>query len=391
LIKCGSQDYAGSIPWNFRVDVFSILKNLSNGYDPRLDGNSTFGRDFLTQAINSVRGEAVHALVDHAFWAKRHLKLSSGVLEAMPEVQSALEERLDPSHEKALAVHSVFGVQAPSLLQLDTEWFLSVRSRIFPAESGMQDRWLAAWTTYLSWNHANKLVFENLEQEYWRAVNELHLLRKEASENRPVEALGEHLIILYGSGGIPLSGERSLLEAFLSNATPAQRAHVMSYAGRALENTEKVADDVKRRLMEYWESRLDTLQRESKPDEASEELSDFAWWLRSGKLDTSWCLKQVQQLLRDVSKLPETMFFLEDIAKIARDHPMEAVVCLQLIIKRISTDRYLYMDERNVKQILNAAMSSQIPEAVKIAESAQDDLLRSGRFEFRDLTEVRTQ
>ncbi len=72
LIQHGSNDYSYAIPWNLRASVFDLLNHLCTEYDRRLEANS-FGRDFWTQAINSVRGEAAHALIDLAFWIKRHL------------------------------------------------------------------------------------------------------------------------------------------------------------------------------------------------------------------------------------------------------------------------------------------------------------------------------
>jgi hypothetical protein len=48
---------------------------------------------------------------------------------------------------------------------------------------------------------------------------------------------------------------------------------------------------------------------------------------------------------------------------------------------------YVYLDELQVKQILRIALNSQIAEAVKLAQTTQDELLRLGHFEYRDLTE----
>ena len=100
------------MPLESRDKVFSIIKRLCTDDDRRLEGES-FGKDFLTQAINSVRGEAVHALVDHALWIKRHLNLTDHGMTKMPEVQQLLENRLNPSNENSLAVHAVFGLLSP--------------------------------------------------------------------------------------------------------------------------------------------------------------------------------------------------------------------------------------------------------------------------------------
>lgn len=121
-------------------------------------------------------------------------------------------------------------------------------------------------------------------------------------------------------------------------------------------------------------------------EEASEELSDFAWWFRSGKLNTAWCLKQIQCYLDLVPQVNETLFLLEDLAKVAPNYPLEAAACLQKLVNKISNDRYIYLEDEHAKTILRIAITSGIPEAGKTAEITQDSLLRLGRFEYKDLT-----
>ena len=135
LIQHGSQKYDGAIPWALREEVFSLLTPLCRDYDPRIDEGQHFGKDYLTDAINSVRGEAVHALVDHALWIKRHVGITLDAMSSMPEVKALLEERLDAAREKSLAVHGVFGLLTPWLCHLDREWFISVRDLSFQANS----------------------------------------------------------------------------------------------------------------------------------------------------------------------------------------------------------------------------------------------------------------
>jgi hypothetical protein len=151
------------------------------------------------------------------------------------------------------------------------------------------------------------------------------------------------------------------------------------------KNSKDLPKEVGSLLMEYWEHRLTKIRREQKGAESSEELSDFAWWFRSGKLDALWCLKQIQQLLDLVPQVHETYSLLEDLSKVASSHPIEAATCLQKIVGKISKDRYVFLDEKHAKEILRAAMNSNLQEAVKIAELTQDALLRLGRFEYKAL------
>jgi len=387
LFQHGSNEYPDSIPWESREKVFVILKQLCTDYDSRLEGES-FGKDFLTQAINSVRGDAVHALVDHALWIKRHLNLATHGMEKMPEVQQLLENRLNPANEKSLAVHAVFGLLAPWLCHLDADWFANLQSQIFPAEPELSERWFAAWKTFVSWNQPNAQMFKVLKHEYEVAVQRLELLRKdEESHLSAANALGEHLITFYWWKLFPLSGAESLLEKYLTLAKPKERAHVMNYVGRAMENTKDLPKDVEAFIMEYWQHRFETLKQDQNREESSEELSAFAWWFRSGKLDVTWCLKQLKELLAFTPLVHETYFLLEDLAKVAPAYPVETVTCLKLLVGKISRDRYVFLDEKHVKEIMNVAIQSKSQEAVTIAEKAQDELLRLGRFEYKEIVQ----
>ncbi len=121
------------------------------------------------------------------------------------------------------------------------------------------------------------------------------------------------------------------------------------------------------------------------PEESSEELSAFVWWFGSGKLEVSWCLKQLKELLALTPLVHETYSLLKDLAQNAAAYPIEVMTCLKLLVGKISRDKYVFLDEKSVKEILNTALQSKIQEAVEIAGATQDALLRHGRFEYKEL------
>jgi hypothetical protein len=73
------------------------------------------------------------------------------------------------------------------------------------------------------------------------------------------------------------------------------------------------------------------------------------------------------------------------LAKISAQYPLQAAICLKLIVDKISSDRYVFLEARDVRRILNAAVDSKDLEAVAIAEATQDALVRLGRFEYKEL------
>ena len=67
--------------------------------------------------------------------------------------------------------------------------------------------------------------------------------------------LGEHLVVFYWRG---IAG-KSLLNRFFQQATDDQAGAVMEYVGRALMNSEEVAESVCERIRELWCGRLDAI------------------------------------------------------------------------------------------------------------------------------------
>jgi hypothetical protein len=389
LLLHGSTDYQFAIPWDCREQVFGILKTLCTDFDPRLDeagSAGNFERDYLTQAINSVRGEAFQAIIDHAIWIKRHFRRYGNAtpdMSSMPEVQKTLEDRMDPRVESSLAVKAIIGRLTPWLYHLDPPWFARVSSTIFPVEEARREHWTAAWIAYVQYNHPDKLVYAALSGHYERAVALVGSFKQDRFGHDPVDSLGEHLIGLYWAGIIPL--QESLLEKFLAAAEPKQRAHIMHHIGRALDNSAEVPADIAERLMRYWEYRLAIAKASNGREDFSEELSDFVWWFRSGKMDTKWALTQIKEFLSIAATVPETMFLTESLAEAATRYPLESLECLYELLRKRSAERYVYLNEADVKKILMVAATAHDRHIKKVAADTQDLLLRLGRFEYKDL------
>jgi hypothetical protein len=386
LFQHGSYTYPDSIPLEFRDRVFQIIKSLCTEYDNRLD-TQVFGTDFLSHAINSVRGEAIHALIGHALWIKNHLCHEHLAIEKMPEVQLLIEDRLNPDTEKALSVHAVFGLLSPSLNYLDNNWFKKIKPKIFPVENELSDRWFAAWKTFVCWNNPHPVFLDIFKAEYQLAIERLESLREEEkSNNSAVTAMSGHLISFYWWGILSLTDNDSLLQRFIEKANEEELAWIMNYTGHALENTrDLLTQAIEEKVTDYWRFRLEAIKRQQKWEKSSEELSAFMWWFRSKKLSEKWCLEQLKEMLVFTPLEHGTSLVVEELAKISSVYPLDTVLCLYLITKKASADKYIFLNEKDVKSILNNAINSGINEAVKIAEETQDNLLRLGRFEYKNL------
>ena len=98
-----------------------ILQELTEDPDPTPEDEAKFlsqpNSDPHSLSINTIRGDAMHAVVQYALWLRRAFEkavnreaLVAGGFEEMPEVREVLERHLDPATDPSLTTRSVYGV-----------------------------------------------------------------------------------------------------------------------------------------------------------------------------------------------------------------------------------------------------------------------------------------
>src|SRR5262249_23444198 len=135
LFSAGFQ--VNAVPHELRERAWAIVAELTRDPDPaaREDGEA---HEPATRAINTVRGEAMHAVVQYALWVR-------GSSEALPDGRSRLERGFQETQEAAailterlrdpsLAIRSVYGQYFPWLVLLDPVWAKAQEETIFPTD-----------------------------------------------------------------------------------------------------------------------------------------------------------------------------------------------------------------------------------------------------------------
>lgn len=204
------------IPFEFRQNIWDILKPLTEDPQPTPEHEAKYGGDNMdphTLSLNTVRGEAMRALIKYALWVRRHIektddaeeRLARG-FEEMPEVREILNLHLDPEYEPSLAVRAVYGEWLPWLALLDRSWVRENLAKIFPKEEGLHSLYSAAWGTYFL-NQPYDDIFEILKEEYKFAIESIDSGNVyESYLVRPGQRLADHLINLYLRGKLSLQG-----------------------------------------------------------------------------------------------------------------------------------------------------------------------------------------
>src|SRR5262249_50083978 len=160
-------------------------------------------------AINTTRGEAMHAVIYYACWVYRNVERQLGKeqmcqgFDRMPEVREVFDAHLrtDPS----LGVRSVYGRFFSQLLFLDPIWTKKELSTIFPLDSSLRPLFDAAWNTYILFCNPSDDVLNVLEPIYGRAIEQLaDIGNGQSGISEPERHLAAHLGVYYWRGKLKI-------------------------------------------------------------------------------------------------------------------------------------------------------------------------------------------
>ena len=375
--------------------VWSILERLAEDSDPGEGDNESDAprQDPATEAINTVRGTALRAIVLYAHWRageterKNGRKFGGKGLDALPQARGVIERHLDPVHEQSRGVRAVYGQYLPQLAYVDRKWVAEATTRIFPYDGeGAEELRSAAWDTYLLFQNPYDEVFDVLRDEYAKAVERLP--GSEPEENghgeRPQERLAEHLMALYYRGKLALHDP--LVQRFFEISPASIRERAITWLGLVLTNKESDQPSVKviERLRELWNWRL---ERAEKAEEApASELGAFGWWFASGFLGDTWAIHRLLAGLRILPKTDSDHMVLERLAIVASVHSLEALESLACMIEGDERGWVVDVWRDSVKAVIRAARSREDEGLVRTAIRELIGKLASRNYaDFREL------
>jgi hypothetical protein len=373
--------------------VWSILEPLTNDLEPTPQYEARYGgsnMDPVTLSLNTVRGQAMHAVINYALWVRRHLKelpdaevrLQNG-LDEMPEVRNVLEARLDPFQEASVAVRSVFGQYFPYLVLLDEKWVITNLERIFPIDHPTLR--CAVWQSYLGYSDVYNQPFKILSNEYFRAIDEINQSVSDESRHRNVaELLGQHLMLQYSRGEIILEGE-NLVKKFFECANVELRAKAISFVGRSIYRESNSDSDILERFQTLWTFRLKTALDSNDPGVFSKELAAFGWWFTSKQFENGWALDQLEQVLRITNGVVEGHEVTEHLAQLASFYPDKVIACFEMIVEGNTGGWSAYTWQDHVRPIVTIAINDTNQAVKERASSLVHRLGAMGFTEFRDL------
>ncbi len=397
LLDDGFHECEGCIPFQYRSLAWSILVKLTNDPTPTPEDEERYGGSNMRPAelsINSTRGEALHAVIQHALWIRRHndkksnaKELASRGFDEMPEVEDVLNNHLDISKESSLAVRSVYGQWFPWLVLLDKKWAQESAAKIFPTDDSHIAHRNAAWHTYLAFCAPYTEVYDLLKEQYLFAANNLvNVSETERAVHETNKRLAEHLITYYWRGKLELDDSESSLSVFYEKASDSLRAHVMAYIGRPLEKTkEAIEDEVLDRLRSLWEKRLDIASKSANLSLFKSEIASFGWWYVSGKFDYDWSLDQLSKALKISKYIDPAYKVIKKLADNANINSLQVIDCIDIIIKEQDDQRIYYGWQDDTKMLLSKLMNNSDSAVVTKAKNLANYLIAKGYGEIREL------
>jgi hypothetical protein len=231
----------------------------------------------------------------------------------------------------------------------------------------------------------------------------LEILRKsgEQSEDKRRERsefgsrLGSHLSFYYWNASFrdQATADR-ILDKFFDIARAEVRAMTIGQIGRIFENSPAIDEhnEIYNRVMQLWDRRF--LHIETAIDSEShsaadfqQELAQFIDWLACECFPFGWRVDRVIRSIRRLEKGPSGYNLIETLDKFTSDGQRtdESIMILRELLAKTSDElRWSYHSE-HLKPLLKRGLDSKSQETRRLAEEAQEMLLRQGFFEYLDL------
>jgi hypothetical protein len=380
----------GAIDFGERTRVWRIISALVEDPDPTPEHERDYGgsnMDPVTMSINTVRGEAMHAVFEYAIWVRQELERmghgSAAGLDGMPEVKAVLEAHLSPSTDPSTTVRAVYGWRLPTLLWLDRGWVRRNLVMLFPSEPAASKLRAALWEAVLTRNGPSDILWEELQAEYRWEVDALTAATLDDKLPDHVEHFVGHVMQLYLHGKIGLEAGGFLIHFF--DAVPeAVRAAAIDFVGRALGSPpDPTTPEMISRATALWENRL----AEGRDNVASHsrELAAFGWWTRISSLALDWRVAQVATVLDLTGTIQPDFIVLEFLEEAVAQHPLEAVRCVAAIARSQFERGGFTMWSDEAKGILSTALKSGNAAAAKEAREVVNMLVARGYVGYAEL------
>lgn len=360
------------VPRELATPLWTILVRVLE-HDPGdesvdvTDDPAKTGRNAVTQAMNSTRGNAFEAAIRLVLWLR---KTDASALR--DELRTLLESLLKA--DASLVIRAALGKNLLHLSDLDQRWYNESLERLLPRADDQVLSWCVAWSGYLSRWRPSRETFEGLREHYRLAIQRL---LPTATEHSPsAQAIAQHLMDEYWSGFMTL--DDPLITHFFTVARGPTRGRALWYVLHGVDEAgASLSNDVHQRIKALLTWRV---ARASEQDDRADELSWFGFFFVLGRFDEDWSVETLQAVLK-LGVRVEHHEIIERLATYSRTRPDLAFDCFRRLTV-LDEHRFLIDEESGREIVSNALASAGSQEA---ARAFVNSLGSEGHFQFTDL------
>jgi hypothetical protein len=381
-------------PEDLQAKSEALLRRLVEDEDPRLTGmDRPKMSDWLTTAINSVRGTAFEGL----------LKLGARQKQTNPTsgpdtwILSLIEDSICLSGQSP-ALFAILGAQVNLAFYLFDKKFSNLATLLLPQDR--QDARTAFIVAHFLYHPAAPALIKAIPTLPEAALECLQPILAQDAENLRADGdfairLGFHLAFYYWNDSFADEQvANTTLDRFFETAMPTSRGTTIGQIGKIFKSAPPSEEHAQifKRTMNLWDrrfSRIETLlQSGSQPAETfHEELSEFLRWLPCECFPFEWRADRVMKAIGRLERGPRIYGLVENLEEISSsaERLPAAMKILRAVIERLPEDfRWAYREE-HLKPLLRRGMASPDMDIRRITEEIQEALLRCGCFEYLNL------
>ncbi len=393
LVSSGLMEGAASIPLTCRSEVWAVLQPFTQDPDPAPEKETRQNMNPYDEAVNTVRGSAIEAVIFYISWVLREKKIIEGPggtiergMRHVPEAEAVLAAHLDRQQETSPLIHTLYGRWLPTLYYTDHDWVERMLPQIFPSDPTLQNLRDGAWNTYLLYSGGpyNKTA-TMLIPEYRLCSDRIETI-PDSDRGDLKRALCIHLSYLYLRGILKLDGDDGTIAAFLQRADAKLRGQLILIMGDIIRHTEKPSQEWIKRAVAFWESRLAAAKAAADRSQHVHEMDAFGYWFVSRKFDDDWTLQNLENALKLGSDIEFDYHVLEHLASMAKTRPVECARCLQLIVTSdVKSDWDIRLLVKQARELLDIIFATGNAEAKVIADEVVSAFLARGQQDIRGL------
>lgn len=364
--------------------VLDLVLILTRDTEPTLEyeADEKLNLDPTSLSINTVRGQAMHALMHAMAWANRNKAKTS----FMDRIFAELDWHLVKANDPTQSIRAVYGWHFPLIWGNREQWAMDNKNVIFSDDELGQ----VAADSYTNFSRVHPDAVKILGDVFERQIPRLSVEPDEKKRGITTERLKhlvQHLSLHYWYGQLSLD-DGSIMKSMIDTANPKHLSEMINFIGfrlyKADENKLEIKQEEMKRLVDLWQYVLEMVKKDTSKKEA---LEEFGTWFASGKLDDDWSLDQLLEALKLAGSVDLDFAVLERLEKLVDSHPAKAVAIIDAMVDGATRDRWAIGTWRdNAVSILKTTYGSEDATIKQAAKTLANKLVNKGYEEYRVVT-----